>query len=236
MKTSNKILLGSFLTALLILVSVHVALYAKYKRGDYTLVTDSMWPMDITTTHLIKDVKYISLNNIENIEVRASDTSMLRYEKPKENEENILSVTQNGDTLFVLGKSQKNEIGRWYRRTELLLAGEMPVFVTNAALHVRHGERDQPLSLNLKIDKTFLELEGREEGKGNYGLIKIDAVNESRIELRNIKTNNLQIGLNKSSIEDHNLLADSISISTDAASEIKLKGQNLVKAKFTTHE
>jgi hypothetical protein len=55
----------------------------KYKRGDYSLVTDNMWPMDISTTHLLKDVKYISLNNIENIDVRASDTSKLRYDKPK---------------------------------------------------------------------------------------------------------------------------------------------------------
>jgi hypothetical protein len=192
--------------------------------------------MDISTTHLLKDVKYISLNNIENIDVRASDTSKLRYDKAEKNEENILSVTQKGDTLFVLGKSKNNEIGRWYKRTELLLAGDMPVFITNASVHVRNGAKDLPLSLSFKVDKTFIELEGQGEGKGNYGSVKINGNNESRIELRDIKISDLKIDLNKSSFEDHNLLADSISISTDAASEIKLKGANLVKAKFTTHE
>jgi hypothetical protein len=125
-----------------------------------------MWPMDVMATHSLKDVKYISLNNIENIDVRASDTSKIQYEKAGDDEENKLSFTQKGDTLFVLGGNKNNAIGRWYKRTELLLAGDLPVFITNAQVHVKHSAQLPPLSLNFKLDKSFMEFDRRGEGKG----------------------------------------------------------------------
>ena len=36
MKRSNKILLGGFLTAVLLLTAVHIGLFAKYKNGAFT--------------------------------------------------------------------------------------------------------------------------------------------------------------------------------------------------------
>ena len=37
MKKSNKLLWGGFLTVLLMIAGIHIALYAKYKNGNYTI-------------------------------------------------------------------------------------------------------------------------------------------------------------------------------------------------------
>ena len=95
MKTSNKILLSAFLATLLIIVSVHIALYAKYKNGDYALITDDMWPTNMVT-YSLSDIKYVSVDNVENVTINAADSSKLQYDKPGEDDENTLTVTKKG--------------------------------------------------------------------------------------------------------------------------------------------
>ncbi len=234
MKTSNKILIGSFLTALLILTSVHVALYAKYKKGDYTLISeDNMWPMDLST-HLLKDVKYVSLNNIGNISIRTADTSKLMYDKVEQGDEDGLTFTQNGDTLVVSGKN--NGGGNWYRRTELSLAEGMQVSMKQSGAHVRKSKVAAPVSVSFSLDDSFIEFNEREEDAISYGMVRINAINDSKINLGKIKVDQLDINLRNSSFEEKNLFADSIHISADNTSSVKLGGENLIKAKFSAHE
>ena len=234
MKTSNKILIGSFLTALLILTSVHVALYAKYKKGDYTLMTDdNLWPIDLST-HLLKDVKYVSLNNIGNISIRTADTSKLMYDTVEKGDEDGLTFTQKGDTLVVSGKS--NSGGNWYRRTELSLSEGMQVSMKQTGAHVRKSKLATPISISFSLDDSFIEFNEREEDAVSYGIVRINAINDSKIELRKIKINQLQINLKGSSLEEKNLTADSVRISADNTSSVKLGGENLTKAKFSAHE
>src|SRR6188768_830541 len=102
MKTSNKILLGAFLTSMLILVSIHITLYAKYKKGEYKVIGDEMWLPNMLT-YPLGDVKYVSFENIDNVTVLQGDSSKLQYEKADEDDDNILSVTRKQDTLFLRG-------------------------------------------------------------------------------------------------------------------------------------
>jgi hypothetical protein len=80
MKTSNKILLVAFITALLILISINVAIYAKYREGEFTVMTDDYWMPNMASISM-QDVKYVSLDNIENISVHVSDSNVLKYDK-----------------------------------------------------------------------------------------------------------------------------------------------------------
>jgi hypothetical protein len=233
MKTSNKILIGSFLTALLILTSVHIALYAKYKKGDYTLLTDNMFPMDLST-HLLKDVKYVSLHNMGNVSIRTADTSKLMYDKTEKGDEDALTFTRNGDTLVVSGKD--NAGGNWYRRTELSLSEGMQVSMKRSGAHVRRSNVAAPVSINFSLDDSFIEFNEREEDAATYGMVNINAVNDSRIELKKIKVNGLHINLMNSSLEEKDLFADSIRVTADKTSTVKLGGENLTKAKFFAHE
>jgi len=237
MKTSNKILLGTFLIALLILVSVHVALYAKYKRGDYTLVSDDMWPTNMIT-YSLSDIKYVSVNNVENVTIHAADSSKLRYDKPGDDEDNFLEVNRRNDTLFLFGKSKRNANGRWYRGTALFFAGPLPVRITNSNLHIysRENVTSKSFPLDVTLDQASMVVNNQQNNEVNIASVKIDASNGSRISLFKVKTNFLDVHLKNSSLEENTLNADSIMIVTDASSKIQLSGKNSIKAKILAYE
>jgi hypothetical protein len=237
MKTSNKILLGTFFTLLLIILAVHIAIYAKYKKGDYTLVSDDMWPTNMIT-YSLENVKYVSLDNIENITVSTSDSSKLQYDKAEEGDENMLSVTRKDDTLFLSGKSTTRNEGRWYRRTHLSLARLLPLKVTNSQIHVGVSAKKSlaPLSMDIMLDRSFMDVNNRHKNALSFGTFKINAINKSRIDLYNLTTNFLDVNLENSSLEENTLIADSIRVMTDLDSKLELTGKNLVKAKIISNE
>lgn len=235
MKTSNKILLSAFFATLLIIISVHVAIYAKYKSGDYTIVTDDMWPTNMIT-YSLTDIKYVSVDNVENITIHGGDSSKLQYDKAEDGEENVLDVRRKNDTLFLLGKSTRSAHGRWYKRTHLSLAGPLPIKIINSQLHVQDPKTSNPISMDITLDKSFMEVNNRQNTTTNFANLKITASNDSRISLFNVRTHLLDITLKNSFLEETTLIADSISITTDQASKLQLTGKNLNKAKIVTHE
>lgn len=234
MKTSNKILLGAFLTSLLIIISVHVALYAKYKKGEFTLVSDDMWPTNMVT-YSLHNVKYISVDNIENLTIQASDSSNLKYDKPGDGDGNILSVTKKNDTLFLSGKGDRNSPGRWYRTTHLSLADLLPVMISNSNVHLQNAKNNKLISIDLRLDKSSMDVNNRQNVITNFSSFKIEAINKSRINLFNVTTHVLDVKLKDSFLEESNLQADSISITTDLASKIQLSGTNFLKAKIVNN-
>lgn len=235
MKTSNKILLATFLTVLLIMISVHVALFAKYKKGDFIAVNDDMWPMNMISQSLT-GINYVSLENVESLYIQAGDSSKLEYEKTERNEENSLQVIRKADTLFVTVKSNGNTNGKWYRRTQLSLSGLLPVHIKNAHSYIRSSKTTQPLALDVSLDEAFMEVNNNSDERLNFSTLKANAVNGSQINLFNTTINDLDVTLRNSSLEETKLDTDSIKITTDAASKIQLSGKNLQKAKITSHE
>ena len=237
MKTSNKILLSTFLAVILIIVSVHVAIYAKYKSGNYTLVTDDMWPTNMIT-YSLNDVKYVSVDNLENLVIRQGDSSKLRYDKPIKGDENILSVTRKNDTLFLSGKSATDINGRWYRTINLSLAGLVPLRIANSKIHMgtELQKNAGAIPIDMMLDNSFIEVNIRQKNAMSFGAIKINAINKSRINLYNLTTNFLDVRLNNSFLEETTLVADSIRLETDMESKFELSGKNLVKAKIVAYE
>jgi hypothetical protein len=233
MKTSNKILLSALLAFLLIMVSVHAAIYAKYKKGDYTLITDNFLNLNFVS-YSLEDVKVVSVNNVENLTVRNADTSNFRYEKPDANDENILQFTKNGDTLFVTGKSNKSSIGRWYRPAELLVNGSKPLQFINSQVHVVSNKR--MAKLDISLNDAFLEFVSNDKRDLSLDDLNINAENKSTISLRSSSAQRFNLRLRNSFVEENEFKSDSIFIDTDPGSEIKLRGENLLKAKFSGNE
>jgi hypothetical protein len=217
------------------MVGVHVALYAKYKKGDFTAVNDEMWPMNMISQSLT-GINYVSVDNVENLTIEAGDSSKFQYDKPGEEDENILSVTRKADTLFVVGKSTKNNIGRWYRRANLSISGLLPVHVKNSQLRLNHSKNAQPLAMDISLDEAFMEVNNDSQEALNFSTLKVNAVHGSRINFFNTRINSLDVSLRNSSLEETTLNADSIKITTDPSSKIQLSGKNLQKAKITSHE
>lgn len=235
MKTSNKILLGAFLTSMLILGSIHIALYAKYKKGAYRVEGDNMWLSNMLT-YPLDNVKYVSFENIENVTLLQGDSTKLQYEKADKDDDNTLSVTRKQDTLFLKGQSTGQQQGRWYKRTHLTLSGLLPLKVINSNLYIEDSKGLFEPSLDINLDASFLLFNRREKDPVRAGALKIFAGNKSRVELFNIHTNLLDIRLKNSSLEENMLVADSIKVATDVDSKLEITGNNVVKAKIVPYE
>ncbi|OQP55967.1 hypothetical protein A4H97_20485 [Niastella yeongjuensis] len=96
MKTSNKILLGIFLTILILTTVVQLMVYAKYKRGEFTAFKrEEFTPM----TYLpVSPARFISLKGMGNCAIKTSDT--LKLEIQKDIARFVKYQTVN-DTLFI---------------------------------------------------------------------------------------------------------------------------------------
>ena len=234
MKTSNKILVGAFIVALLILISVHVTLYARYKKGEFTLVSNE-WQLNLATLSL-DNVKYLSVDNIDNINVHLSDSSKLMYDKPDEGDQNRLSFTKKNDTLFVTAKANNASI-RWYRRADLYLSQNLSSKFINSEVHLskRKGRLNSQV-LSLDLDNSVLNINALGSEDAVFPALNISARNKSHIAFNKAYLKNLSVSLKDSFLEEKELQADSITITTDPLSTIGLRARNLTKAKLTDHE
>ena len=99
MKKSNKLLLGGFLTVILLIAGIHIALYAKYKSGDYTLVKPQrLEPRPEAEMQYFQDISVVRIRIVyftnayfrDSASVEKSSDKLIRYE-------------QKGDSLLITG-------------------------------------------------------------------------------------------------------------------------------------
>jgi hypothetical protein len=234
MKTSNKILLIAFITALLILISINVTIYAKYRKGEFTVMTDDYW-MPNMASFSMQDVKYVSIDNIENISVHASDSNVLKYDKGDGKDENVLTFNRRHDTLFVAGKSTRSEVGRWYRHTQLHINGGLSLKAINSNLQLDQKQSGGTIpKLNLLLDNANIDILSMGQS-GNFAA-DISAVNKSRVFLGDVSAGKMQLRLRNSIVEEKNLATDSLLIWVDGSSQINMRAENLLKAKISSHQ
>src|SRR6266700_4411475 len=96
MKTSNKILLGTFLTGMATVTLIHVALYARYKSGNIVALAGADNSQLESVSFPV--IKFVSMDGLQNCTLIPADSMRLEIEKPNRSE---VFFKQSGDTLFV---------------------------------------------------------------------------------------------------------------------------------------
>jgi hypothetical protein len=99
MKKSNKLLLGGFLTVILFVTGIHIALYAKYKTGNYIIYHPKQKEAD-TLQQQFTNVSLVIIRNLPAATVRFGDRAEVLKEK-----EGTIRCEQKGDSLIITGKS-----------------------------------------------------------------------------------------------------------------------------------
>jgi hypothetical protein len=97
MKKSNKLLLGAFLTVILTITGIHIALYAKYKSGDYTIYHRKVKEED-DRMQKFPGVSFVIVRNVGTAMVLFGDTAAV-----EKNDGNLIKYEQKGDSLFITG-------------------------------------------------------------------------------------------------------------------------------------
>ena len=97
MKKSNKLLLGAFLTVMLLITGIHIALFAKYKNGNYTIYHKEVKDED-DRMRKFPGVSFVVVRNVRIATVLFGDTAAV-----EKSLENIIQYEQKGDSLFITG-------------------------------------------------------------------------------------------------------------------------------------
>lgn len=222
MKRSNKILLGGFLIAVLLLSALHFSLWAKYKKGDYV----AYQPEDELASMVMQSfphVKFVSLRHVPNLNVRFSDSAEVEEGRGDE-----LRYTQNGDTLVI---SAKDSVGQGQNSGELAmrLPRNASVHAFKSSVSFTDGKGAQGGNPVLFLDQSSARFYGT-----TLDFLSIHAVNRSSVEFAGAQIAHLQLQLQNSALEDTEGNIGQLSISTDSLSRVALQAKHFSKAKSNT--
>ena len=168
MKTSNKILLGIFLTIISLSATINLMVYAKYKRGDYVPFHREEEKM---TTLNLPAARYVSISALCSVEILNSPTA--RYEVQQGKEKGI-TYHMVGDTIVIHGNTslsnEQMEPGECnYQRLRLHLPAATGVYASHATVKI-NGKADstQAPSFNIHLDKSSTLIVGSNENEKRY--------------------------------------------------------------------
>jgi hypothetical protein len=235
MRTSNKILLGIFLTPLLILTLIQVALYAKYKSGNYVSMKTVQENRFIRKT--LKNISNVKVYGLNNFRIMPSDSLRLEIEK---DENSHLHYTITGNSLIIHGDSTgprlngSGDIIRSYQAVNLYLPSGATITADNSEVTVQ-GSKDSLKATSyhfsivnsgsLKVDEN-----GNDSNHVYFKGLTIQASHSSGIELTAYSSIlELQLTMIESAFTDNGASIDKLVINADKASNITLKGDNLGK-------
>jgi hypothetical protein len=245
MKTSNKLLLGIFLTIILLTTAVQLMVYAKYKRGEYVKFDrEAFSPM---TSLEIPAVRFVSIKGLGNCEFMHDDKPQLEMQK-----ENVGSLTYHvvNDTLFIIGDSSQTiddlELGsRNYCDVNVHLPATVQVRSAYSSLGI-NGAADTvnmpSYTIRLEKDSHFfinkrnphdqkISTQGHENGDDKptvyFNQLNISS-EQSNIELDGHSfINDLNVQLINSKIDDKEAVIKKLTMDADGKSTVTLSGKNI---------
>ncbi len=223
MKKSNKILLGGILTVILIITGIHIALFAKYQTGDYTIYQ----PEDILPSmDQYPGVSFVTLHNV-NGEVQFGDIASVQ-----KNRENSIECKQVGDTLVITGREGRQLYGKG--SFNFTLPPNVTLKAFNSSIYFKTGKENSATNPVIHLHKSvFIFNEYRQPIR--LSLVKLYASDSSLASFNDhTQIDQLEVQLNNSRLEYHDGDPGQLSIMTDSLSRLSLLSKHLLKAKITT--
>ncbi|MGC4036658.1 MAG: hypothetical protein QM764_11900 [Chitinophagaceae bacterium] len=239
MRTSNKILLGTFIVILFIITSVHLAIYAKYKSNSFT--TGQVLHEERYDSKSLAGVQSVSLSGLQNVTIIPSDTPHTEIAKSGDR---ILSyefangvLTIKGDTT-IMENNREERLKSW-RDVILYLPFTQNIKADNCEITIKGGlDSAKAPSITASMNETTLHLgfwQKSDHEAGNYfNTISFTKYSHGNLDVsENASVKEMDLDMEQSGFEDNNASFQKISLNADSHSTLKLNAQNLSKAKFT---
>jgi hypothetical protein len=227
MKTSNKILLGIFLTIILLTTAVQLMVYAKYKRGEY--VKFNREDFNQLTRVEIPAVRFISIKGMGNCGIMYGDKPTLEIQK-----ERVSPLTYRvvNDTLFIIGDTthtidDQERGNRNYNHVKVYLPATVQINATNSDLRIG-GAADSTSapSYTVKLEKDS-HLFINNNAAVYFNQLNINS-NQSKIDLNDHAfINGLNVQLINSNINDNEAVIRNLTMDADSKSTVTLSGKNI---------
>ena len=230
MKTSNKLLLGIFLTIIILTSIVQLTVYAKYKRGEFTsFKREDLVPMNSLA---VPAVRFISLKGLGSCAIKPSETLKLEIQKDRAD---IIKYHVLNDTLYIDNPKVSGDQLERGSRTNGLVNIYLPASVQlNAAYSVFRvwGADDSTSapSYNISLGKDcrlFINFSGTKTASVYFNQLNINEL-KSTIDLdRHVVINDLKMQLSDSKLNDNQATIRKLTVDTDDNSTINLSGKNV---------
>lgn len=229
MKKSNKLLLGGFLTVILMITGIHIALFAKYKNGNYTI----FHPEDKRQESRMQSfpaVSFVIVRNVGGATVRFGEKAEMEKDK-----EEVVQYIQQGDSLIITGKYfLDGPDGRRRNWINLTLPYNATLSAVNSFVYFEKGEKTAEINPVIYLQKSHAVFVKSATPflMGHVTIIASDS--SSAVFQGNTQVNHLELQLSKSTLEYNEGDAGQLSIVTDSLSRLYLQSKHLLKAKIST--
>jgi hypothetical protein len=227
MKKSNKLLLGGFLTVILMIAGIHIALFAKYKNGNYTIYH----PEDKRAGDRMQSfpgVSFVIVRNVGGATIQFGTRA--EVEKGKED---VIQYVQKGDSLIINGHYFIDHPDQ-RRPLNITLPSNATLSAVNSFLYLEKsesGSKNNPVISLQKSHAVFLKA----ATPFQLGHVKVEASDSSIVSFhRNAQVDHLEVNLSNSALEYNEGELGELSIVTDSLSRLSLQSKHLLKAKITT--
>jgi hypothetical protein len=236
MKTSNKILLGIFLSILLLTTTIQLMVFAKYKRGDYTAFRrDEFYPL---TKFVLPPVRFVSISGLGNCVIENSDSTKLEVQDYKDGQ---VVYRVKDDTLFINvdkieKKSNAEDAPLTYKLVKVYVPAAVPVKATSSRISITGTPdpvRAASFIIHLERNCDFGVHNKNQEDADMYFKRLTITSDMSYMQLDDhIIVDSLQIDpMVASTLDDKNALIKSIMINADDKSKVNLSGKNIKSLK-----
>jgi hypothetical protein len=226
MKKSNKILLGGFLTIILLIAGIHIALYAKYKTGHYTIYQ----PADKEQQTPMQSFPNVSIVTIRNCAADISFGDALSAETGKEK---FIQYLRQGDSLVIMPMNNGEQF-RNRGAIKIILPSSAILSAYDSELSFDSGKENENTDPNIFLynSRAIFTFPGQQMQLGH---IKVNASDNSTIRFHgNTRVGHLEVQLENSSLEESGGNFGQLSITTDSTSQLMLQSKHLLKAKITS--
>ncbi|PZR28773.1 MAG: hypothetical protein DI535_04920 [Citrobacter freundii] len=225
MKKSNKLLLGGFLFVILLITGVHVALYAKYKNGDYIVYS----PGSMNRQGAMQSFPGIATVSIRNMHADIEFGDVLSVEKDPGG---FTRYVQKGDSLVISAGDETSAVVN-PGQIKLVLPYNVTVSGSNSKLAFKATKNKADANPVLFLNNSVVAF-GSWENPIRLDHVKLVAADQSTVSIGNALINHLEVELRKSSLEDNEATIGQLSVATDSTSQLTLRSHHLLKAKITS--
>jgi hypothetical protein len=226
MKTSNKLLLGIFITILILTSVVQLMVYAKYKRGEFTAFKrEEVVPM---TSLPVPAARFISLKGFGSCALKPSGTLKLEIQQDNAN---YIKYQLVNDTLVVTGnsndpddRSRNNSLVNIYLPASVQLIG---AYCTFRAWGTGDSTLAPSYNINIKNSYLYINFNGADKAAVYFNQLNIHSVS-SMIDLNSHAVfNDLNLQFVDSRLSDKSAMIRKLTMESDNTSTLELSGKNV---------
>jgi hypothetical protein len=208
MKTSNKLILFFFLSAIAILGAIHLALFSKYRRG--LIETEKELNEEQFNSFRMQAPKWLSLNGHLHVNIIPSDSFHISLDKNARG----LGYRLQGDTLIITGNTEgdKNPHGSWNEywnlpRVNIFCTGLSGIRVVNSYVAITNEKGKAGVA-------AFFTLKDAQLWIGAFDPVKDSVFNTEPFDSIVVGETNSTVVINRQS------LVHKLSVQLDNVSEI----------------